>query len=231
MSQHLQFASKPADDSFLQVAELLHRIRNDYARVISFASQVATRSSSQETKSALGEVINHLHTTAETLRVLRPPPAEGLVDFAYNLTRLCRVVTTSFKTEYRGIALLLSVPEPILLDAVRCWRASLIVFELVDNASRHAFGSRSGRITITVAATSDRITCQVGDDGSSASTFEPGFGAHLVDALAAELDGFVARQLNENGTTATLSFPRQSPDLAPQLQSTGGWGDGGEALQ
>jgi two-component sensor histidine kinase len=231
MSQHLQFASKPADDSFLQVAELLHRIRNDYARVISFASQVATRSSSQETKSALGEVINHLHTTAETLRVLRPPLAEGLVDFADNLTRLCRVVTTSFKTEYRGIALLLSVPEPVLLDAVRCWRASLIVFELIDNASRHAFGSRGGRITVTVAATSERNACQVNDDGPSALTFKPGFGAHLVDALAAELDGFVARQLNENGTTATLSFPRQSPDLAPQLQSTGGWGDGGEALQ
>jgi hypothetical protein len=35
-------------------------------------------------------------------------------------------------------------------------------------------------------------------------------------------------------TTARWRFGqsgRQSPDLAPQLQSTGGWGDGGEALQ
>ena len=73
MPQHLRFVSKPADDSFLHVAELLHRIRNDYARVISFASLAAARTSNQETKSALGAVISHLHTTAETLRVLRPP--------------------------------------------------------------------------------------------------------------------------------------------------------------
>ena len=212
MSQHLRFASNQADDSFLHVAELLHRIRNDYARVISFASLVAARSSNQEAKSALGEVISHLHTTAETLRVLRPPLVEGRVDFADNLTRLCRIIATSFKMEYRGIALLLSIAEPVLLDAARCWRASLIVFELIDNASRHAFAAGTGRITVAVVTTSDRIVCRVSDDGSSASTFEPGFGSHLVDALVAQLDGFIARQFNANGTTVTLSFPKESSD-------------------
>jgi two-component sensor histidine kinase len=210
MSQHLRFASKPVEDSFLHVAELLHRIRNDYARVISFASLAAARSPNPETKSALGEVISHLHVTAETLHVLRPPLVEGLVDFADNLTQLCLVMTASFKLEYRGIALLLSVPERVLLDAARCWRANLIVFELIDNACRHAFEARAGRITVTVVTASDRITCEISDDGSPASTFKPGLGAHLVDALAAQLDGFVARRFNENETIVTLSFPKES---------------------
>ena len=70
-----------SEQSFLHAAELLHRVHNEYTRAISFALTVAARSSSQETKSALDEVINHLYCVAETHRVLRPPHEEGLVDF------------------------------------------------------------------------------------------------------------------------------------------------------
>jgi two-component sensor histidine kinase len=44
----------------LQVAELLHRIGNDYTRAIGFASLQAANTSSNEARSALNEVENHL---------------------------------------------------------------------------------------------------------------------------------------------------------------------------
>jgi len=231
MAQYLRFANGPADESFLHVTELLHRTHNEYARAISFASMVAASSSNQETKAALAEVISNLDTIAEAHLVLRPPLVEGLVDFADNLTRLCGATATSFEMKRRGITLLLVVAEPVFLDAARCWRANLIVFELVYNAFRHAFGPRAGCIAVTVATASERISCQVRDDGSSASTFESGLGTHLVDALAAELDGFVERQFSEWGTTVTLSFPKQSRDLGLRLPPNGGWGNGGETWQ
>ena len=53
----------------LQVAELLHRIGNDYTRAIAFASLRAANASSSEARSALNEVVNHLLATAEMHRV------------------------------------------------------------------------------------------------------------------------------------------------------------------
>jgi two-component sensor histidine kinase len=44
----------------LHVAELLHRIGNDYTRAILFASLQAANASSNEARSALNEVVNHL---------------------------------------------------------------------------------------------------------------------------------------------------------------------------
>jgi two-component sensor histidine kinase len=214
--QWLLSSQSQGEQSFLHVAELLHRVRNEYARAISFAFKVAGDSSSQETKSALNEVIKHLYGTAETHRVLRPPHEEGSVDFTDKITQLCRAMTSSSEAGHYRINLLLAVDEPVLLDAVRCWRASLVVSELINNACRHAFASQAGRISVTVSATSERILCEVSDDGSPASSFYPGLGTHLVDALAAELGGSVKRRFADCGTTVTLSLPKCTANLSSQ---------------
>jgi two-component sensor histidine kinase len=61
----------------------------------------------------------------------------------------------------------------------------------------------------------ERIVRRVSDDGSSSTVrFMPGTGTHLVDALAADLDGYVERRFSKSGTTATLSFPKHPPLFA-----------------
>ena len=52
-----------------------------------------------------------------------------------------------------------------------------------------------------------RVLCNVSNDGAVDKTWMPGLGTQLVDALAAELDGFVNRRFGESGATAVLSFP------------------------
>jgi hypothetical protein len=64
----------------LQVVELLHRIGNDYTRAILFASLRAANASSNEARSALNEVVNHLHAAAEMYSVLRPPSVARSTD-------------------------------------------------------------------------------------------------------------------------------------------------------
>jgi two-component sensor histidine kinase len=211
VNQWLLSTQSPGEQSFLHVAELLHRVGNDYARAISFAFKVAARSSSHETRSALDDVINHLSRAAETHRVLRPPHEEGPVDFADRITQLCRALSSSSEAAHYETNLLLAVDGPVLLDAVRCWRASLIVSELINNACRHAFASHAGRISVTVSTTCERILCEVSDDGSPASSFYPGLGTHLVDALATVLGGSVVRRFADCGTTVTLPFPTSQP--------------------
>jgi two-component sensor histidine kinase len=191
----------------LQVAELLHRIGNDYTRAISFASLQAATSSSNEAKAALNEVVNHLQATVEMYRVLRPPSIAGSADLTHTIARLCRAQSDVSEFRRRGIDLLLTYDNPVEVDAWRCWHASLVVAELINNACRHALVSRSGLISVGIVESDGRILCSVSNDGAVDRNWMPGLGTQLIDTLAVGLDGFVERRFGESTATAVLSFP------------------------
>jgi two-component sensor histidine kinase len=115
---------------------------------------------------------------------------------------------TSSGLAERDIELHLAIAEPVMLDAKRCWRAELIISELITNASRHAFTSQAGRISVTVETAAGQIICRVSDDGSPTATLKRGLGSELIDALAADLGGYVERIHRASGTTITLYFPQ-----------------------
>jgi two-component sensor histidine kinase len=196
----------------LYVAELLHRVSNEYTNAISFASGLAATSFNDEAKAALRQVIDHLHALAGLHDVLRPPITGELVDLGESLTKLCRSMSLAL-FDQRGITLHLAVAEPVLLDARRCWLATLIVSELVTNAGRHAFLPDGGWVSVSLAIVPGCIVCKVSDDGSSAATFEPGFGTQLVDTLASEVNGCVKRRFSQSGTTVTLAFPKDPSSI------------------
>jgi two-component sensor histidine kinase len=209
MIESSESAVKTTDRSLLYVAELVHRVQNDYTTAISFASTMVTRSRNPEAKAALREVIDHLYALAKAHRVLRPPSPGGLVDFAADLTQLCGAISSAGLAR-RGLTLNLTVSGSVLLESTQCWRANLILSEVISNASRHAFITRGSRIGVDVTIASGWILCRVSDDGSSAPTPEPGLGTQLVDALAADLGGQVSRRHTESGTVVTLTFPTNS---------------------
>jgi two-component sensor histidine kinase len=191
----------------LQVAELLHRIGNDYTRAIAFASLRAVNASSNEARSALNEVVNHLQASVEMYRVLRPPSVAGSADLTHTIARLCRTQSDVSEFRRRGIDLLLAYDNPIEIDGWRCWHASLIIAELINNACHHALGSTSGLISVGIAESDGRVLCSVSNDGAVDKNCMPSLGTQLIDALAVGLDGFVERQFGESAATTVLSFP------------------------
>jgi two-component sensor histidine kinase len=196
-----------ADRPYLYLAEFLHRVHNEYTCAISLANRLAARSAHEETRTALAQIINCLHALAASHQMLRPPLPTSSADLSANLTQLCHAMTFSALAQ-RGIELHLAVTEPIMLDAKRCWRAELIISGLITNASRHAFTSQAGRISVAVETVAGQIICRVSDDGSSTANLKRGLGSELIDALAADLDGYVERIHKASGTTITLFFPQ-----------------------
>ena len=196
-------------EPLLYLAELLHRVKNEYAIAIALASVTASRSSSQETKGALAQVIECLTRFAKTHRLLSPPAFEAVADLGEYLTQLCEI---KVETELgpRGIRLHLAIPHLVTLDNARCWRVGLIVAELITNAARHDASSGPGEIFVSVGFDAGQVVCRVCNNGPITSNFRPGLGMSLVDALAAELDGGIERRFGENGAMITLSFPAQS---------------------
>jgi two-component sensor histidine kinase len=194
------------DRHFLYATELLHRVHNEYTCAISLATRLAA-SSSTETKAALAQIVDQLYALARAHEVLQPPTATAVADLGAGLTRFCQAMTSS-RLAQRGIELRLSISRPVLLDVKRSWRAQLIVSELIINASRHAFGTSAGCISVTVECVSGEVVCCVSDDGAAAEAVKRGLGTELIDALAADLDGRVERHYATSGTTVTLGFPR-----------------------
>ena len=181
----------------LHVAEILHRIGNDYTRAILFASLRVANASSNETRSALNEVVNHLQAAAKMYRVLRPPSVVESADLTETIARLCRAQSDVSEFRRRQIDLLLAYDDPIELDAWRCWHASSTIAELINNACRHALGSTSGLISVGIAESDERVFCSVSNDGAVGKTWMPGLGSQLIDTLAVGLDGFVERRFGE----------------------------------
>ena len=206
-------ATEQINGSLLYVGELLHRIANEYASAISLASGLAARSSSAEAREALREVIDHLHALAATHNLLRPPLRNGIVDLSGNIAQLCSAMASA-GLEKRGIRFHLALTETITVEEKQCWHASLIIAELVTNAARHASLSWGGRVSVSIGSTSERIICRVRDSGSCGTTFNPGLGSLLVNALANGIHGRIERQFDSSGMAVTLSFPRQTRCVA-----------------
>jgi two-component sensor histidine kinase len=204
------------DSELLYVRELLHRIANEYTNAISFARSVAAGSSSGAVKTAAEKIAHHLHVLADAHRALCPPAEDERADFADNLSGLCRAMTSAWLNPER-ITLRLEAPGPIFLRSGSCWRACLIVSELIRNSSLHASFSDHGHIVVSTDVVSGRVLCQVRDDGAPALTYVPGMGTRLVDALASELQGSVERQFGKNGARVLLSFPVDRIILDEQL--------------
>jgi two-component sensor histidine kinase len=202
-----QSSIQAPDRHFLYATELLHRVNNEYTSAILTATNLAAKSSKKETKAALAQIVDQLHALAREHEALRPPMATAVADLRASLKRLCAAMASS-RLSQRGIELRLSISKPVLLDVKRCWRAQLIISELITNASRHAFRSAAGCISVVIECVSGEVVCCVSDDGSAVDTAKRGLGTELVDALAADLDGNVERDFATSGTTITLRFPR-----------------------
>jgi two-component sensor histidine kinase len=206
-----QSASRVAEAGeleFFDFAELNHRIRNEYSRIIAMASRLSAKSGSKETKDALDVMIAQLCSVAEVHQVLRPPLGAGTTDLTASVERLCRALLASPEMRNSGTKLSLSFTDAVLVDARRCWRVILIVAELIENARRHALGFRARSIRIALAQTEELILCRVSDDGETTAPFKVGLGTRLLDQLATELGGNVDRRSGRTGTTVTLSLPR-----------------------
>jgi two-component sensor histidine kinase len=208
MSEEAEIAVYNIARPWLLVAEIEHRVVNEYTQAIAFISASAMLSNSPEVKSVLNGAAEQLRSFAAVHRALQAEFSKAPIDLAQYLRHLCDALSCAILAR-REINVTL-IEREVELEATRCWRVGLIVFELIMNATRHAFAQERGSISIEIMADEDRVLCSVSDDGKDFSDFEPGRGSHIIDAIADELDGYLTRQRGPRETTVLLSFPRCS---------------------
>jgi two-component sensor histidine kinase len=85
----------------------------------------------------------------------------------------------------------------------------MILYELVTNAARHAFGNGNGQVRVELSRAGKLVGCKVVDNGSPPSKVERGQGLKIVDELVNGLDGRHDQRFGERGSRSILTFPHR----------------------
>lgn len=185
--------------------ELIHRINNDFSSLIGAVSRTAAHSVNHEVKVALAHIIELLSHFAELHRALQIPENDTHIDAALYLESLCLSIRRS-KLDDMKIDLVLTA-SPLRLPSERCWRLAMVVYELVTNAARHAFGRGKGEIRVEIARGRQSVECRVTDNGSAPATVLRGRGLTIVHELIKGLDGCIYQKFGHTGSRSILTFP------------------------
>ncbi len=185
--------------------ELNHRVNNEFAAAISVVSLTAARSGNNDVKAALSGVTELLHQYADVHRALQMPESGTAVAAAAYLGRLCRSISRS-QLDRRKIRLVLAA-QPVRLPAHRCWRLGMIVFELINNAARHAFSDGAGEIRVELSHAEVFAKCSVVDDEAAATAVRPGHRLKIIEELSKSLGGRFEQKFGSWGSWSVLVFP------------------------
>jgi two-component sensor histidine kinase len=189
----------------LLIGELTHRINNEFASVVSMISFAAARTQSVEVRGTLTAVTDRLEYYIRVHRALQMPDTSEIVDASAHLRELCRAISRS-RLDRRKIDIVFA-EHPLSLKSEQCWLLGMIVYELINNAVRHAFDEAGGEIRVEVAPVGSFVECHVSDDGTAPFRMRRGRGLKIIEALAAGLHGRFAQHFGFSGSESRVTFP------------------------
>ena len=202
----LSILHPPALEGRTLLDELNHRIKNELASVINLVTYKAVWTDNVDAKEELSKVVDLLHQHVEVHSILTMPDRDALADAGEQLRRL-GLAMSRCRLDRMNIHLLLST-ETLPLEAERCWRLALVIYELVTNAVRHAcFEGRDGEIRIKLMRAGSWVHCRVADNGSGLTRIKPGRGLRIVGELAQSLGGRMTHTFGVASTSFGLDFP------------------------
>jgi two-component sensor histidine kinase len=189
----------------LLIRELSHRINNEFASVVNMISLAAARTANAEARSALAAVMDRLEGYIRVHRALQMPQSWKRIDAAAYLRELCRSISWS-KLDRKNIDLVFS-ERPLSLKAEQCWLLGMIVYELINNAARHAFDNAGGEIRVEISQAGGVVECLVSDNGIAPFLGRRGRGLKIIEDLAARLAGRFEQQFSAEGSASWVVFP------------------------
>jgi two-component sensor histidine kinase len=133
----------------------------------------------------------------------------GTVQLDQYLTNLCQDIATASENPDRAGSLIVDA-APLTISNDIAVPLALIVNELLTNAIQHSRPvGEGGAIHVTVRSHPDEFSVSVSDPGSGPDPAQTtsGLGTRLVDALAGQINGTIAKQSVDGRYTVTITVP------------------------
>jgi two-component sensor histidine kinase len=192
------------------IKEMNHRVKNSLALVVSMLRLQARENSEPEFAQHLEEATLRVGAIGRVHEQLYQSADIERFDVGRYIEAICKDLGASFSK----CEIVVEAQSGIVISTDRAISAALIVNELVSNAAKHAYrGDGTGRIWVTVAATSDdNLSISVRDEGGGLPDgFQmdagKGLGTRMVRALAEQLGAAVAVVAHDPGVEFILSAP------------------------
>jgi two-component sensor histidine kinase len=195
----------------LLLGELEHRIANSLQIIASIILMKARRVTSEETRLHLQDAHNRVISVAAVQKQLHASGANGLIEMAPYLSRLCETLATSMIGDTRPISLKV-VGEGGSATSRQAESLGLIVTELVINALKHAFpvDKVDGQIVVAYESAGTNWKLSVSDNGigkpdAGSAQGKSGLGTGIIEALSNQLDAKVDVLADPDGTTVSIT--------------------------
>ena len=193
--------------------EIHHRVKNNLAVISSLLNMQSKYIKDKKTLEIFRESQNRVKTMALIHTKLYQSSDLAQIDFADYIRKLAADLIDSYRLERDSVVLLLDVRD-VYFDVNVGIPCGLIINELLTNALKHAFPhGRKGEVSVRLTPRDEGVALVVSDNGIGfperidfRNTESLGF--QLVTALVDQLGGTMELSRN-NGTTFTISFPKQ----------------------
>jgi two-component sensor histidine kinase len=191
--------------------ELQHRVANSLQIIASIILMKARTVQSEETRLHLQDAHSRVMSVAAVQEHLHASAANGPVEIAPYLSKLCETLETSLIGDIRKISLkVCGAGGSATSRQAEC--LGLIVTELVMNALKHAFpiDKNDARITVGYDGSGTNWRLSVIDNGIGRpdgvfAQAKTGLGTSIVQALADQLAAQVETLAGPNGTTVSVT--------------------------
>ncbi|MDB5416443.1 MAG: histidine kinase [Rubritepida sp.] len=188
--------------------EVHHRVKNNFALVMSLISLRSDRARNGEESEMLRDLIERIGVMAEIHEQLAEQAHADRIDFGGQLSAMVRRIGDLHRI--RGVRVMEEIGS-VVLPMGKAVSLGLIATELISNSYRHVFARQGGgRLWVSLATEpSGAIVLTVRDDGTGPATRPRpagSVGMQIVDALATQLDAEVV-VTTPPGMTVTLRLP------------------------
>jgi two-component sensor histidine kinase len=191
--------------------ELQHRVANSLQIIASIILMKARAVQSEETRLHLHDAHKRVLSIAAVQKQLHASGANGSIEIAPYLTRLCETLANSMIGSNRPISLKV-IGEGGRVTTREAESLGLIVTELVMNALKHAFADEEVEGLVTIAYDMDGTNWKlsvadngIGKPNGGLVKGSSGLGTGIIKALSQQLDAKVETVAGPEGTTVSIT--------------------------
>jgi len=185
--------------------EMQHRVKNNFQLVLSSISIQKHRYRGAEVHRALNHVANRINAISLAHDQLAPRQEGQIVRLARYIRALCSAISDQVEDVEFDVEC-----DELELNIDRALPIGLILNESAMNSIKHAFGTESGKIRVSLVGGLEygqaRLT--VSDNGRGMQNpSKGGSGLKLMGSLAKQIGGSIDQESGDTGTKTTLTFP------------------------
>ncbi len=210
LGEELQHSTISLKEKEQLLKEIHHRVKNNMQIISSLLSLQSENSDDEKFNALLRESRNRINSMALVHEMLYQSDDLSKIELKEYIETLCSSVHRSYASPNSNIEFVYDIDKQAHFNIDKMIPIGLILNEAISNSLKHAFPTKTGKITISLQHTEESHELRVGDNGTGfRNEFDPEKDSHLgiqlIYMLTEQLGGKLEVR-NSNGVCYHINF-------------------------